>query len=154
MTYDEAVLLCNDLRGRYDAPFSNLDKKSIERLYGEVLGKTFKPTNCQNCYHDALIEIILYLKREKRMAEKSNYRLRAGYIINNPHFRGGRIFTNDNLTDAIAAEYLEMFPANTKMFQQMPEKREIKPAQAEKPVEPATTKASTRKPVKTRKKKK
>lgn len=151
MNYDEAVKISNDLRTRFDAPFSNIDKSTIAELYGEVLGKTFQRTNCQQCYHDALIEIVLYLKNEKRMAEKCNYRLRAGYILNSPHFRGGKIYTNDNLTDEVAAEYLDLFPDNKSMFQALPQ---IKPAQPEKATGSTTIKASTRKPAKTQKKKK
>ena len=151
MSYDEAVNISNDLRTRFDAPFSNVDKSTIVELYGEVLGKTFQHTNCQQCYHDALIEIVLYLKNEKRMAEKCNYRLRAGYIINNPHFRSGKIYTNENLTDEVSAEYLEMYPDNKSMFQALPQ---IKPAQPEKAAGSTTTNASTRKPAKTQKRKK
>jgi hypothetical protein len=154
MTYDEAVSISNDLRTRFDAPFSNIDKQAIAELYGEVMGKAFQRTNCQQCYHDALIEIVLYLKREKRMAEKCNYRLRAGYILNSPNFRGGKIFTNDNLTDEVAAEYLTMFPANATMFQTLPAKGENKPAQAKKASSSTTIKARTRKAVKTQKRKK
>lgn len=154
MTYEEAVATAQELRTRYDQPFSALDKATIEHLYTEVLGKTFVRTNCQTCYHDAFIKIYLWLKNEKRMAEKCNYRLRAGYILNSPNFRGGKIYTNENLTDEVAAEYLAMFPANVTMFQRLPEKAAAKPTQARKDVEPTTTKAGTRKAAKTRKKKK
>lgn len=55
------------------------------------------------------------------MAEKSNYRLRAGAIINCPTFMGGKVFTNDNLTDEVAKNYLEKFPDNEDLFQKIPE---------------------------------
>lgn len=125
MSYEEAINISNDLRTRFDAPFSNIDKSTIVELYGEVLGKQFHPTSCQQCYHDALIEIVLYLRKEKRMAEKCNYRLRAGYILNSPHFRCGKIYTNDNLTDEVAEEYLSMFPDNRSMFQALPENKTV-----------------------------
>lgn len=137
MTYEEAINKSNDLRTRFDAPFSNIDKSTIVELYGEVLGKQFHPTSCQQCYHDALIEIVLYLRKEKRMAEKCNYRLRAGYILNSPHFRGGKIYTNDNLTDEVAEEYLNMFPDNRTMFQALPE---IKAVGRKKAADPTSTK--------------
>ena len=54
------------------------------------------------------------------MAEKSNYRLRAGVIINCPNFRGGKIYTNDNLTDKVASEFLKMFPEQDVLFQKLP----------------------------------
>ena len=116
MTYDEAFSITQELRARFDAPFSSLDKVTIERLYDAVLGKHLKKTNCQQCYHDALIEIYLYLKRENKMAERSKYVMRAGFIIHSPLFKGGKVFTNDNLTDEVAEEYMEMFPNKKPMF--------------------------------------
>ena len=93
----------------------------VARLYKEVLGKDFQPTTCQQCYHDALIEVYLYLKNNKTMAKKCNYRLRAGFIISCSDFKSGKIFTNDNLTDAVAKEYLAKYPKQEKMFQKLPE---------------------------------
>lgn len=144
MTVEEAKTLCEELRGRFDSPFSFLDKQNIERLYREVLGKQFVKTTCQRCYHDALIEIYLYLKRNNAMKERCNARLRAGFIITCPAFHDGKIFTNDNLTDEIAAEYLEQFPDKAVFF-------------AQKPVivkETVVVKDDVRKPVKTKKTKK
>ena len=54
------------------------------------------------------------------MAEKSNYRLRAGFIIHNPNFHNGFVYNNDNLTDKVAAEYLEQFPGMKPYFAQLP----------------------------------
>lgn len=110
-----------ELKGRFDAPFGSSDKSTIEYLYYEVTGKTFVPTSCQQCYHDGLIEIYHYIKKYGKMAEKSNYRLRAGAIINCPTFMGGKVFTNDNLTDEVAKNYLEQFPDNEDLFQKVPE---------------------------------
>lgn len=121
MTVDEAKKKVDELRERFDAPFNSSDKECITVLYWEVLGKEIKPTSCQQCYHDALIEIYLYLKREKKMKEKSNFRMRAGFIICCPAFENGKIFTNDNLTDAVAKKYLARFPQNVDMFQQLPD---------------------------------
>ena len=120
MNFEQAKSLTQDLRGRFDAPFSSYDKNTIEQLYFEVLGKEFKPTSCQQCYHDALIEIYVYLKKIGKMKEKCNYRMRAGFIINCPTFHNGKVYTNDNLTDEVAAEYLKQFPKNVDMFQQVP----------------------------------
>lgn len=150
MTYDEACTITMDLRTRYDAPFSSHDKAQIEVLYFEVMAKTFRPTSCQTCYHDALIEIYLYLKNNKTMAVKSNYRLRAGFIINNPLFHAGKIYTNDNITDEVAAEYLELYPAMAEMFQAIPSE----PKNAQKAItgvknkKPNKVKAGTNKAVK------
>ena len=42
--------------------------------------------------------------------------MRAGFIINCPTFRGGQIFSNDNLTDEVAEEYIKRFPSNRDLF--------------------------------------
>lgn len=127
MTYDEALNICRELRTRYDAPFSTSDKQRIERLYEAVFLERMKPTSCQSCYHDALIRIYTYLKREGKMREKCNYRLRAGFIIHCPNFRRGKIYTNYNLTDEVAEEYLAMFPQNTDLCERITPEQENKP---------------------------
>ncbi len=121
MEISEAYALIEELKGRYDSPFSSEDKNTIERLYGSVLGKTFRPTSCQQCYHDALIEIYHYLKKNGKMAEKSNFILKAGAIIHSPVFENGKVFTNDNLTDEVAMNYLAKFPGQIVLFQKVPE---------------------------------
>ena len=124
MTVEEDKTLSNELRGRFDSPCSAVDKQTIERLYLEVLAKPFKPTTCQQCYHDGLIEIICYLNKHNAMKEKSNYTLRAGFIIQCPDFMGGKVFTNANLTDEVAAAYLERFPNKAVFFASIPKKND------------------------------
>ena len=121
MTYTEAREEAERLRQAYDRSYTEREKRMVARLYMEVLGKEFQPTTCQQCYHDALIEVYLYLKNNKTMAKRCNYRLRAGFIISCPDFKSGKIFTNDNLTDAVAKEYLAKYPKQEKMFQKLPE---------------------------------
>lgn len=120
MTIEEARKSIQELRERFDAPFSSSDKTLIEALYYEVLGKTFHPTSCQTCYHDAVIEIYLRIKNYGKMAKKSNYRLKAGAIINCPIFENGKVYSNDNLTDEVAKSYLAKFPKNSYLFQVIP----------------------------------
>lgn len=129
MNVEEAKTIVQELKGRFDAAFSSSDKERIEMLYWEVLGKELKPTSCQQCYHDALIEIYLYLKKYNKMKEKSKYRMRAGFIINCPAFDGGKIYTNDNLTDDVAERYLAQFPQNVEMFQELPKDFSVKKVQ-------------------------
>ena len=121
MTYKEAKAKTEDIRTRVDAPFDSSDKAMIEKLYYEVLRKEFKPTTCQQCYHDALIEIYLYLKKYRKMKTKCKYRLKAGFIICCPDFYHGKIFTNENLTDKVAKEYLDKYPTKEDFFQEIPE---------------------------------
>ena len=63
MKIEEARKIIEDLKGRFDAPFGSPDKETIEELYYEVTGRSFVPTSCQQCYHDALVEIVYYLNK-------------------------------------------------------------------------------------------
>ena len=60
MTYTEATEEAERLRQAYDRSYTDKEKCMVARLYMEVLGKEFQPTTCQQCYHDALIEVHLY----------------------------------------------------------------------------------------------
>lgn len=133
MTYQDAVLQVQGLRERFDSPFSSSDKDMIAELYWQVLHKEFHPTTCQQCYHDALIEVYLYLKNEKTMKKKCDYRLRAGFIIACPEFRNGKIFTNENLTNEVAKEYLAKYPLQEKYFSVIPEAENAEGEEYEKP---------------------
>lgn len=120
MTYKEATVKVGELKARFDSPFDATDKAVIETLYFEVTRKRFVPTTCQQCYHDALIEIYLKLKKEKAMPKTCNYAMKAGFIISCPDFYHGKIFTNENLTDKVAHEYLKKYPHMESYFQKIP----------------------------------
>ena len=120
MTYEEATAKVSELKERFDRPFDATDKAVIESLYIEVTRKRFVPTTCQQCYHDAVIEIYLKLKKEKAMPKQCNYVMKAGFIISCPDFYNGKIFTNENLTDKVAHEYLTKYPQMEKYFQKIP----------------------------------
>lgn len=135
MKIEEARIIIEELRGRFDAPFNSSDKETIGILYREVIGKTFVATSCQQCYHDALVEVNYFLKKHGKMAEKKKFRLRAGAIINCPTFMGGKVFSNDNLTDNIAASYLKKYPNQEDMFEAIPDG--FDPAAGEKKGSPA-----------------
>lgn len=110
-------MLVNELRGRFDAPFNQADKDAIERTYKAVIGRTFVQTSCQQCYHDAVLEIYHHIKKYGKMAEVKKYNLKAGAIINCPNFQEGKVFSNENLTDEIAAEYLKEYPDQVGLFE-------------------------------------
>lgn len=115
MTVEEAKLLAEELKGRYHSPYSSEDKQKIRMLHREVLGREMKQTNCQNCFHDAVVEIYLFLKKYNIMVKRGKYSMRAGFIIACPSFDGGKIYTNSNLTDEVAERYISEFP-NAKRF--------------------------------------
>ena len=121
MTLAEAKDMASDIKERFDNPFSDADKHKIALLYRDVMQKEFKPTSCQQCYHDALIEICLTLKKITSMPKKCNYRMKAGFIISCPDFMNGKIFTNDNLTDKVAKAYLDKYPKMEDYFSIVPE---------------------------------
>ena len=67
------------------------------------------------------------------MKKKCDYRLRAGFIIACPEFRNGKIFTNDNLTNEVAREYLAKYPQQEKYFSVIPEAENAEGEESEKP---------------------
>lgn len=107
------------LKERFDAPYNLADRNLIERLYLEVCGRSLN-RGCQNCYHDAVIVMHRFIKQNNIMNEK-NYWLKNGAVIMSPTFYNGQIFTNANLTDEVAAEYLALFPNRANLFAKRPE---------------------------------
>ena len=123
MTYDEALVIVEELRGHDRAPFSIEQKQRIEEIYPMIMGRRFRKTSCRRCYHDAVIEMAVKLRRTKKMerTEKCDYRMRAGFIIHTPAIDNGKIYTNANLTNEVARRYLELFPQKRVMFEVIPE---------------------------------
>ena len=160
MTYDEAITISERLKAHLNTndAFSVSEKAEIEALYAAVLDKPFKRTRCQRCYHDALIEVVVYLRKEGKMKEKTAYALRAGFIIHCPSFHNGKIYTNNNLTDEIAAEYLSIFPSKRPMFSKIPDptpKEAVSlPSDDAKDAEAANTTKTAKRPSNRKKRKK
>ncbi len=136
MTYNEALVIVEELKGVGKAPFSIEQKGKIAEIFPLIMGRKFRKTSCPRCYHDAVIEMAVRLRKEKKMPEKCNYRMRAGFIIHNPAIDNGKIYTNANLTDDVARRFLELYPQKANMF-------EVIPAAEEKPAEtpPVATEA-------------
>lgn len=123
MTREQVINTLNGLKERQmSAPFSNEEKQTISQMYKDVLGKVLRVTKCNTCFHDAVIEMYVHLiKKGNTMANELKYWLRAGALIHCPAFHGGKVFSNANLTNEIAAEYLAQFPNGAKLFQRLPE---------------------------------
>ena len=145
MTYEEAVITSNELKKHLNGAFSVSQKEQIQKLYSAVLRKSLKVTSCQRCYHDALIEVILYLRKEGRMKEECAYSLRAGFIIHCPTFRGGKIYTNDNLTNDVARDYLAAFPGQRSMFSRIQEEKVVEASAQPVTEEPKTIEVKVKK---------
>ena len=116
MTRDDALSILAGLRERFNLPYSPADKEQIQELYLAVLGKVFIPTSCQNCYHDAVVEMSYHLKRNGEMAQKKKFMLKAGAIIQCPDINNGEVYSNANLTDDVAKEYLRRYPERVFLF--------------------------------------
>ena len=56
--------------------------------------------------------------------------MKAGFIISCPDFYHGKIFTNENLTDKVAHEYLTKYPHMESYFQKIPSEELIENKQA------------------------
>lgn len=104
---------------REKTTLSTSDKSEIELMYLEVLGKNFVKTSCNDCYHDAVIEMYLYLKQNGKMKEKSNYSLKNGVLLQ-MEFGSNMMYTNANLTDEAAEIYLASAPKGIVFFASMP----------------------------------
>jgi hypothetical protein len=148
MTYEEALARVEELRGHGNAPFSVEQKRLIARMYPEVMGKAFRRTACQRCYHDAVIEMTIKLRKEQKMREKCDYHMRAGFIIRCGDFDNGEIYTNANLTNDVAKRYLERFPNKRVMFDRIPEETAEMPVQGEKEPSKQVVQPSQKKAVK------
>ena len=118
MTVDEVKILLSDLNRGYNTPYSSAEQATIERLYYEVLGKRLSGCRCPDKWHDAVLEINSYIKKHGKMKEKSNYKLRAGVIL---QIAGSsENYTTDNLTDEVAAAFLKERPNATGRFEVIP----------------------------------
>lgn len=137
MTFDSANIELEELRGIASqggdlAPY----KVKIENLYWQICRKRLRQCNCKDILKDALIECITKLKittpkRFQIMAE-SKARLVKGVVIQWKYNH----YTNANITDEVAREFLEAFPMRTDWFEVLPE--EVKTEQ--KPVAPKAKK--------------
>lgn len=122
MTRENAVSELVGLKERFKSPYNPTDKEMIRDLYLAVLGKVFVPTSCQNCYHDAVIEMWLYLKKDGKMAQQKKFILKAGAILQCPDINAGEVYSNANLTDDVAREYLLKFPSRANLFAKIDKK--------------------------------
>lgn len=139
MTYEEALNIVEELRGHGNAPFSLEQKHLVSEVYPVIMGRRFHRTACSRCWHDAVIEMTVTIRKKIKpepIMANCEYHMRAGFIIRSPKVGGGRIYTNNNLTNEVAAQYLELFPHKRDMFDKVPEE---KPAEVtEEPVQAET----------------
>lgn len=100
-------------------PYSDAERVEIEKMYTAVLGCQIRTCNCSEKWRDAVIEMYVYLKKNGKMHTKSQYILKAGVVIQ-PDGTSD-VYTNANLTDAVAAEFLKKYPAAKGLFEKIPD---------------------------------
>lgn len=100
-------------------PYSDAERVEIEKMYTAVLGCQIRTCNCSEKWRDAVIEMYIYLKKNGKMHTKSQYILKAGVVIQ-PDGTSD-VYTNANLTDAVAAEFLKKYPAAKGLFEKIPD---------------------------------
>lgn len=116
-----------------DSVFSDEERQFIAEIYKSLLGKDIPNCSCRNRFTDALIEICSTFKIKLNMS-KCQYQLLAGVII----WLGTECYSNHNLTDEVAEEYLRRFPeAREKEFQVWPEEEPQAKENAEAVIEEA-----------------
>lgn len=118
MDYEEVMTTLQSMKSRFHDGFSTLDRSYLDRLYYDLFGKGITNRGCSDCYRDAFILIVNYLKKNKAMPHKCNYRLKPGVVIQ--FFGKSAIYTNPNLTDEVAEKYLGMNSENKRMFSDLP----------------------------------
>ena len=107
------------MESRYQDGFSSLDRSLLDNLYFNIFGREITNRGCSDCYRDAYMEILIYLKRNKAMPKKSDFVLKAGAIIT--FFGEPKCYSNANITDEAALRFLALNPSNEKLFEKLPE---------------------------------
>lgn len=116
MTYDE-------IKRRVSAwlvqtNYTTAETLAIEQAYRDVFGRGVRDCKCPNRYRDAVIELRIFIKNHATM-EKSTYKLKAGVVIQPSGT--SEVYTNDNLTDEIAEQFLKERPGARGLFAVAPE---------------------------------
>jgi hypothetical protein len=97
----------------------------LDALYMQVCGKHIRDCKCKDRWSDALIEVRVTLNKLKKMAMAgTKYRLRVGVVLHD--FEKNEAYTNANLTDKIAREYLKKYPQQASLFEVIPAQKETK----------------------------
>ncbi len=91
-------------------------KAKIREAYKLLTGKNIE-ISCSTCYIEALFEII----NNTKMATRKGYELKRGYLAQfQDAYKGIKSFTNDQLTDELAEEYLRRYPSRIIYFSRTP----------------------------------
>lgn len=85
-------------------------KEVLRQLTGERLGDS-----CNTCFIEALYTIL-------KLTNMSKYEMKRGYVAQfNIPFKGIKSFTNNQITDELAEEYLKRYPERIVYFSRVPQ---------------------------------
>ena len=94
-----------------------LVRERIDRLYWAVCRKHLRKCRCKNVEKDALLEIYAKLMYQR----KSNKKMAQAKLVNGVVLKWqGNHYTNANLTDEVAREFLSAFPVRKDWFAVLP----------------------------------
>lgn len=147
MTNEQAHNELTALRGLIDsgADLASL-RARIDALYFAVCGRHLRKCNCKNVEMDAIVEIHRKLKMyetKKIDMTQAQARLVNGVVL---QWKGNH-YTNANLTDEVAREFLAAFPVRKDWFAVLPTEKveEPKAEVSEEQPAKAPTKSAKRK---------
>lgn len=94
----------------------------FEPLYKKILKKDIPACKCPNKIQDAVIELYSFVKKTNNMEKivKCVSRLKAGVVLYMPFGKTVKTYTNRNLTDEVAREFLEKHPKLKYWFSVLP----------------------------------
>lgn len=118
MTSDKVLNQLTALYRGFSGSYTAAEKLRIEALNYEVTGRVMRSCRCQDRYHDAVIEMLHTLKKNVRMNPKSNYKLVPGVVIQPAGT--SEVYTNANLTDKVASDFLKERPNAVALFEVIP----------------------------------
>ena len=111
-----------------------LVRERVDRLYWAVCRKHLRKCRCKNVEKDALLEIYAKLMYH----HKTNTAMTQAKLVNGVVLQvGGKHYTNANLTDEVARQFLDVFPMRKDWFSVLPpaEVKEDAENVAEKPAD-------------------
>ena len=127
-----------------------LVKERIDRLYWAVCRKHLRTCKCKDKYRDALLEIYAKLTYH----QKTNTNMAHSKLVNGVVLQWkGTHYTNNNLTDEVAREFLASFPQRKDWFEILPSATTEKAVVAEVADEPSNEVKAENEPTTPKKKK-
>ena len=98
------------------------DAEWLDSAYQAVFKQSIN-RHCVNCLYDAFILLRISFKNNARQLKaqlECRYRLKAGVVLRVDNDKGKVLYTNANLTDDIAAQWLREYPETRHYFSQVP----------------------------------